>query len=137
MSKTTTTTKISTATSTSQATSLPRCSVRYDASKDRWAVVDGKTANPVKHVEYGIMTDVDFATRSVSEVVRVGCGSETRNGTVGIATGVLFEGTTGHDLIGWKNLGFNGETFVNEDGETLEHATKLRLMPGRRALYKL
>lgn len=110
--------------------------VRYDASCDSWAVVDA-TGKPVKHFTHGVLADVTFETLSVEELVRVGCGSETRYGSIGVATGTLYEGTHGKDFSGFHNMGFNGQAFVNEDGEPLSSARKLRLMPGRKALYKV
>lgn len=110
--------------------------VRYDASCDRWAVVDAQ-GKPTRHFEFGVLVDVTFETASTSEKFRLGCGSETRTSTVGVASGTLHENTHGRDFSGFKNLGFNGVAFVDEDGAPLASARKLRLMPGRRALYKV
>ena len=113
-----------------------RVLVRYDASCDRWAVVDN-TGKPTRHFEFGVLVDVQFTTATTTEMVRLGCGSEARKNTVGVASGTLMEGVHGRDFVGFHNLGFNGDAFVDEDGNPLTSARKLRLMPGRRALYKI
>jgi len=110
--------------------------VRYDASCGSWAVVDDK-GKPVAHFTHGVLQDVTFEAISVENTVRLGCGSETRSESIGVATGTLFMNTHGKDFSGFHNLGFNGQQFVNEDGEPLTSVHKLRLMPERRALYKV
>src|SRR5256885_11617295 len=45
--------------------------VRYDTAHGKWAVLDPQTLNPVRHFEYGVMTQVIFQT---TRLPSYGCG---------------------------------------------------------------
>lgn len=112
--------------------------VRYNGDGKCWAVVDPENnGKPIQNFTYGIMEDVEFRTISISEWAGLGCGSARKTNQVGAAYGYLKVDTHGKDFSGFHNMGFNGSQFTNEDQEPLTTARKLRLMPDRRALYKV
>lgn len=107
------------------------CSVRYDSSIGKWAVVDSQFA-PIRHITTGLLSKVSFSVRELS--TRSGCGSSPTS--IGLATGDLIEEFLGVDHFGFKNLSFNGEAFLDERGNPISSAQTLRLLPNRKALYK-
>ena len=109
--------------------------VRWNAECKQWSILD-KNNKPRENFTHGIMKNVSFETIPVSEVRRVGCASETIHGTAGLARGELTIGTFGTSIQGWKNLGFDGASFTDTNGQPIESANELRLLPERRALYR-
>lgn len=107
--------------------------VRYDTSKQEWAVLDQKTLQPTRHFSYGVMTDVEFG--SERKIEGGGCGG-TREVFMGIAKGNLRSDTYGKDASGFHNLNFADGHFRGEEGSVIKSASVLRLLEGRRSLYK-
>lgn len=112
--------------------------VRYDTETSRWAVLD-KSNMPVRHFEYGLLTNVRFSTAVVSKTVARGClGTETEHVNIGIAEGDLVENTFGTDMLGFENLRFDhlDGTFRRFDSVVIREAKVVRLLPDRKAVYK-
>lgn len=106
-----------------------QASVRYDADKNLWAILD-ETNKPIRHFRHGFMENVRLSTVTV----RVGSGCGAHSSSIGLASGTLREGIYSPSLIGLRNLSFkNG--FVNEYSEPLAFVSQLQLLPDRRALY--
>lgn len=111
--------------------------VRYDTETSRWAVLDSSNM-PVRHFEYGLLTNVKFSTAVVSKHVARGCSGDYENVNIGIAEGDLVENTFGTDMLGFENLRFDhlDGTFRRFDSVVISEAKVVRLLPDRRAVYK-
>ena len=104
--------------------------VRYDGYARKWAVLDAQN-NPIRHFEYGVMTNVRFS--SATGYNYNVCGQ----GPIGVAEGDLVENSYGNDASGFSHMGFHNGAFSNDQNNTpLKEAKVLRLMQDRRALYK-
>lgn len=109
-------------------------SIRFDGSVNQWAVLDAKL-KPVRHFEIGLLSNVTFRSEKVS-VPAVGCGSGTNISYAGIAEGDLQEGFMGRDHENYSNLQFKDGAFKDFQGNVLQSASSVILLPNRRALYQ-
>jgi hypothetical protein len=110
------------------------CHIRWDTMKNMWCILDMKNPDApeaIRHFHYGVMKNVSFSVRKVTSNSLC-----VYNQTIGVAEGDLVENTYGNEGVGFKNLGFNGTTFLGGDGEELKSASVLRLMDARTSLYK-
>lgn len=113
-------------------TKIQTASVRFDSDQKEWAVINVHTGNPMRHFSHGVMTNVAFTTRKVG-VDMLGCGPAEY---VGIATGELIEEIHGDEVDGFHNLSFDGREFRGSDNKAINGCSALRLLKGRRALYR-
>lgn len=114
--------------------SVSQCGVRFDKSHDQWGILDSDL-KAVRTFERGIIVDATMKAHNV----RVGIGCGAHSDVIGAAYGEVHENTYGGDKYpktGFKNLEFKNGVFINGEGERIEEASIIRLMPGRKATYR-
>jgi hypothetical protein len=115
-------------------TPIKNTDVRYDPTKNMWSIIDLKEMKLKQHFYIGIMENVNFRAVPMDASMAFFCNPGTFN-NIGIANGDLYLHQSSDDIVGAKNFSFNGDNFINEDGEILTTASKVILMRDRRGLY--
>lgn len=108
--------------------------VRFDRERGQWGILNPDMTTK-QSFERGIILEATMEAKSVRK--GVGCGSHTD--VIGVAYGDITMNSYGGPKVpktGFKNLEFKDGVFVNGDGERIETASVIRLMPDRKAQYR-
>lgn len=108
--------------------------VRFDRAREQWGILNPDMTTK-SSFERGIVLNATMEAKSVRK--GVGCGASTD--VIGVAYGEIHQGTYGGSSVpktGFKNLEFKDGVFVDGDGQRIESASVIRLMPGRKATFR-
>lgn len=122
------------ATTTTPTPAVCHAGVRFDRERGQWGILD-KDLKVVRTFERGVILNATMEGKQVR--TGMGCGAHTD--VIGVAYGEVHEGSYGGSEIpktGFRNLDFRGGVFVDGDDNRIESASVIRLMPGRKALFR-